>query len=178
MEEKLLQIKHIRYLLENKLAKFLPGSGKYTSYARYISRLIMFAFGDNVEKVLGIPHNTENVKLSILRYNLLKDKLLVRFPLKEEKHNHKHNSENYICKWISVDKLIISPKTREEIVISIKEEIESLTNKAEVIIKEMNVIIREIIKEIIKYMMKKMIIKMMKEIKLYLEDDDYYSEDD
>ena len=42
------------------------------------------------------------------------------------------------------------------------------------IVKEINVKIREIIKEIIKYMMKKMIIKMMKEIKLYLEDDDYY----
>ena len=147
MEEKLLQIKHIRYLLENKLSKFLPGSGKYASYARYISRLIMFAFGDNVEKVLGIPHNTENVKLSVLKYNLAKDKLFVRFPLKEERHNNKNNPENYRCKWISVDKLIISPKTREEIVTSIKEEIESLTNKAEVIIKE----IMELNKELEKY---------------------------
>ena len=118
MEEKLLQIKHVRYLLENKLSKFLPGSGKYASYTRYISRLIMFAFGDNVERVLGISHNTENVKLSILRYNLEKDELFVRFPLKEERHNHKHNSENYRCKWISVNKLIISPKTREEILTS------------------------------------------------------------
>ena len=147
MEEKILQIKHIRYLLENKLAKFLPSSGKYASYSRYIARLIMFAFGDNVEKVLGIPHNTENVKLSILRYNLAKDELLVRFPLKEERHNNKNNPENYRCKWISVDKLIISPKTREEIVTSIKEEIESLTNKAEVIIKE----IMELNKELEKY---------------------------
>ena len=140
-------IKHIRYLLENKLAKFLPGSGKYASYTRYISRLIMFAFGDNVEKVLGISHNTENVKLSILRYNLATDELFVRFPLKEERHNHKHNSENYGCKWISVNKLIISPKTREEIVISIKEEIESLTIKAEAINKE----IIERTKELEKY---------------------------
>ena len=140
-------VKHIRYLLENKLAKFLPPSGKYVSYARCISRLIMYNFGDNVEKVLGIPHDTENVKLSILRYNLAKDELLVRFPLKEERHNHKHNFENYICKWISVDKLIISPKTKEEIVTSIKEEIESLTNKAEVIIKE----IMELNKELEKY---------------------------
>ena len=142
-----LTINHIRYLLENHLSKFLPPSGKYASYARYISRLIMFAFGDNVEKVLGIPHNTENVKLSILRYNLAKDELLVRFPLKEERHNHKHNSENYICKWISVDKLIISPKTREEIVISIREEIKNLSDKAEVIIKE----IMELNKELEKY---------------------------
>ena len=147
MEEKLLQIKHVRYLLENKLSKFLPGSGKYASYTRYISRLIMFAFGDNVERVLGISHNTENVKLSILRYNLVKDELLVRFPLKEERHNNKNNPENYRCKWISVDKLIISPKTREEIVISIREEIESLSNKAEVIIKE----IMELNKELEKY---------------------------
>lgn len=147
MEEKLLQIKHIRYLLENKLSKFLPGSGKYASYTRYISRLIMFAFGDNVEKVLGIPHNTENMKLSVLKYNLAKDKLLVRFPLKEEKHNNKNNPENYRCKWISVDKLIISPKTREEIVISIREEIESLSNKAEAINKE----IIERTKELEKY---------------------------
>ena len=43
-----------------------------------------------------------------------------------------------------------------------------------VMIKKMNVIIREIIKEIIKYMMKKMIIKMIIELKWYLEDDDYY----
>lgn len=147
MEEKLLQIKHIKCLLENKLAKFLPGSGKYASYSRYIARLIMFAFGDNVEKVLGIPHNTENVKLSILRYNLVKDELLVRFPLKEERHNNKNNPENYRCKWISVNKLIISPKTREEIVTSIKEEIESLTDKSEVIIKE----IMELNKELEKY---------------------------
>ena len=142
-----LTINHIRYLLENHLSKFLPPSGKYVSYARNSSRLIMYNFGDNVERVLGIPHDTENVKLSVLKYNLLKDKFLVRFPLKEEKHNHKHNSENYICKWISVDKLIISPKTREEIVISIREEIESLSNKAEVIIKE----IMELNKELEKY---------------------------
>ena len=147
MKEKLLQIKHIRYLLENKLAKFLPSSGKYASYSRYIARLIMFAFGDNVEKVLGIPHNTENVKLSILRYNLIKDELLVRFPLKEERHNNKNNPENYRCKWISVDKLIISSKTREEIVISIREEIKNLSDKAEVIIKE----IMELNKELEKY---------------------------
>ena len=147
MEEKLLQIKHIRYLLENKLANFLPGSGKYASYTRYISRLIMFAFGDNVEKVLGISHNNENVKLSILRYNLEKDELLVRFPLKEERHNHKHNSENYRCKWISVNKLIISPKTREEIVISIREKIKNLSDKAEAINKE----IIERTKELEKY---------------------------
>ena len=147
MEEKLLQIKHIIYLLENKLANFLPGSGKYASYTRYISRLIMFAFGDNVEKVLGISHNNENVKLSILRYNLEKDELLVRFPLKEERHNHKHNSENYRCKWISVNKLIISPKTREEIVISIREKIKNLSDKAEAINKE----IIERTKELEKY---------------------------
>lgn len=142
-----LTINHIRYLLENHLSKFLPGSGKYASYTRYISRLIMFAFGDNVERVLGISHNTENVKLSILRYNLEKDELFVRFPLKEERHNHKHNSENYGCKWISVNKLIISPKTREEILTSIKEEIESLTIKAEAINKE----IIERTKELEKY---------------------------
>lgn len=147
MEEKLLQIKHVRYLLENKLSKFLPGSGKYASYTRYISRLIMFAFGDNVERVLGISHNTENVKLSILRYNLEKDELFVRFPLKEERHNHKHNSENYRCKWISVNKLIISPKTREEIVISIREKIKNLYDKAEAINKE----IIEQTKELEKY---------------------------
>lgn len=147
MEEKLLQIKHVRYLLENKLSKFLPGSGKYASYTRYISRLIMFAFGDNVERVLGISHNTENVKLSILRYNLEKDELFVRFPLKEERHNHKHNSENYRCKWISVNKLIISPKTREEIVISIREKIKNLYDKAEAINKE----IIERTKELEKY---------------------------
>ena len=147
MEEKLLQIKHVRYLLENKLSKFLPGSGKYASYTRYISRLIMFAFGDNVERVLGISHNTENVKLSILRYNLEKDELFVRFPLKEERHNHKHNSENYRCKWISVNKLIISPKTREEIVISISEKIKNLSDKAEAINKE----IIEQTKELEKY---------------------------
>ena len=147
MEEKLLQIKHIRCLLENKLAKFLPGSGKYASYSRYIARLIMFAFGDNVEKVLGIPHNTENVKLSVLKYNLATDELLVRFPLKEERHNHKNNPENYGCKWISVNKLIVSPKTREEIIMSIKEEIESLTAKAEAINKE----IMEQNKELEKY---------------------------
>ena len=67
--KQILAINHIRYLLENHLVKFLPPSGKYTSYARNISRLIMFNFGDNVEKVLGIPHDTENIKLSILRYN-------------------------------------------------------------------------------------------------------------
>lgn len=143
----MLMIKNIRYLLENKLAKFLSGSGKYASCARYISRLIMFAFSDNVEKVLGIPHNTENVKLSILRYDLSKDKLLVRFPLKEERHKHKNNPENYGCKWISVNKLIVSPKTREEIILSIKEEIESLTVKAEAINKE----IMERNKELEKY---------------------------
>ena len=88
-------VKHIRYLLENKLAKFLLPSGKYVSYARCISRLIMYNFGDNVEKVLDIPHDTENTKLSILRYNLAKDELLVRYPLKKERHNHKNNSENY-----------------------------------------------------------------------------------
>ena len=143
----ILAINHIRYLLENHLVKFLPPSGKYTSYARNISRLIMFNFGDNVEKVLGIPHDTENVKLSILRYNLAKDELLVRYPLKKERHNHKNNPENYGCKWISVNKLIISPKTREEIVTSIKEEIESLTIKAEAINKE----IIELNKELEKY---------------------------
>ena len=142
-----LTINHIRYLLENHLSKFLPPSGKYVSYARNISRLIMYNFGDNVEKVLGIPHNTENVKLSVLKYNLATDELLVRFPLKEERHNHKHNSENYGCKWISVNKLIISPKTREEIILSIKEEIESLTAKAEAINKE----IMERNKELEKY---------------------------
>ena len=147
MKEKLLQIKHIRYLLENKLAKFLPGSGKYASYSRYISRLIMFAFGDNVEKVLGIPHDTENIKLSILRYNLAKDELLVRYPLKKERHNHKNNPENYGCKWISVNKLIVSPKTKEEIINSLKDEIVSLTNKANMINKE----IAERINELLKY---------------------------
>ena len=147
MKEKLLQIKHIRYLLENKIAKFLPGSGKYASYARHISRLIMFGFGDNVEKVLGIPNYTENVKLSVLKYNLATDELLVRFALKEERHNHKNNPENYGCKWISVNKLIISPKTRKEIILSIKEEIESLTVKAEAINKE----IMERNKELEKY---------------------------
>ena len=106
-------VKHIRYLLENKLAKFLPPSGKYVSYARCISRLIMYNFGDNVEKVLGIPHDTENVKLSILRYNLATDELLVRYPLNREKHNHKNNPENYGCKWISVNKLLIIHKTKE-----------------------------------------------------------------
>ena len=142
-----LTINHIRYLLENHLSKFLPPSGKYVSYARNISRLIMYNFGDNVERVLGIPHDTENVKLSILRYNLAKDELLVRYPLKKERHNHKNNPENYMCKWISVNKLIVSPKTKEEIVTSIKEEIESLTDKAEVIIKE----IMELNKELEKY---------------------------
>ena len=147
MEEKLLQIKHIRYLLENKLANFLPGSGKYASYARYISRLIMFAFGDNVEKILGIPNYTENVKLSVLKYNLATDELLVRFALKEERHNHKNNPENYMCKWISVNKLIVSPKTKEEIINSLKDEIISLTNKANMINKE----IAERINELLKY---------------------------
>ena len=142
-----LTINHIRYLLENHLAKFLPPSGKYVSYARNISRLIMYNFGDNVEKVLGIPHDTENVKLSILRYNLAKDELLVRYPLKKERHNHKNNPENYGCRWISVNKLIVSPKTKEEIVTLIKEEIESLTIKAEAINKE----IIERTKELEKY---------------------------
>ena len=145
--KQILAINHIRYLLENHLVKFLPPSGKYTSYARNISRLIMFNFGDNVEKVLGIPHDTENVKLSILRYNLAKDELFVRYPLKKERHNHKNNPENYMCKWISVNKLIVSPKTREEIVTLIKEEIESLTIKAEAINKE----IIERTKELEKY---------------------------
>ena len=142
-----LTINHIRYLLENHLSKFLPPSGKYVSYARNISRLIMYNFGDNVERVLGIPHDTENVKLSILRYNLATDELLVRFALKEERHNHKNNPENYGCKWISVNKLIVSPKTRKEIILSIKEEIESLTVKAEAINKE----IMERNKELEKY---------------------------
>ena len=145
--KQILAINHIRYLLENYLSKFLPCSGKYASYARNISRLIMYNFGDNVERVLGIPHDTENVKLSILRYNLATDELFVRYPLKEEKHNHKNNLENYRCKWISVNKLIVSPKTREEIVTSIKEEIESLTIKAEAINKE----IIEQTKELEKY---------------------------
>ena len=82
-----------------------------------------------------------------MRYNLEKDELLVRFPLKEERHNHKHNSENYRCKWISVNKLIISPKTREEIVISIREKIKNLSDKAEAINKE----IIERTKELEKY---------------------------
>ena len=145
--KQILAINHIRYLLENHLSKFLPPSGKYVSYARNISKLIMFNFGDNVERVLGIPHDTENVKLSILRYNLAKDELFVRYPLKKERHNHKNNPENYMCKWISVNKLIVSPKTREEIVTSIKEEIESLTIKAEAINKE----IIERINELLKY---------------------------
>ena len=145
--KQILAINHIRYLLENQLVKFLPPSGKYTSYARNISRLIMFNFGDNVEKVLGIPHDTENVKLSILRYNLAKDELLVRYPLKKEKHNHKNNPENYMCKWISVNKLIVSPKTKEEIINSLKDEIVSLTNKANMINKE----IVERINELLKY---------------------------
>ena len=140
-------INHIRYLLENKLAKFLPPSGKYVSYARCISRSIMYNFGDNVEKVLGIPHDTENVKLSILRYNLATDELLVRYPLKKEKHNHKNNPENYECKWISVNKLIVSPKTKEEIINSLKDEIVSLTHKADIINKE----IVERINELLKY---------------------------
>lgn len=140
-------VKHIRYLLENKLAKFLPGSGKYVSYARCISRLIMFNFGDNVESVLDIPHDTENVKLSVLRYNLATDELLVRYPLKKEKHNHKNNPENYGCKWISVNKLIVSPKTKEEIINSLKDEIISLTNKADMINKE----IEERVNELLKY---------------------------
>ena len=147
MKEKLLQIKHIRYLLENKLAKFLPGSGKYASYARHISRLIMFGFGDNVEKVLGIPNYTENVKLSVLKYNLATDELLVRFALKEERHNHKNNPENYGCKWISVNKLIVSPKAKEEIINSLKDEIVSLTNKLDMINKE----ITERVNELLRY---------------------------
>ena len=142
-----LTINHIRYLLENHLSKFLPPSGKYVSYARNISRLIMYNFGDNVERVLGIPHDTENTKLSILRYNLAKDELLVRYPLKEERHNHKNNSENYGCKWISVNKLIVSPKAKEEIINSLKDEIVSLTNKANMINKE----IAERINELLKY---------------------------
>ena len=140
-------VKHIRYLLENKLAKFLPGSGKYASYARHISRLIMFGFGDNVEKVLGIPNYTENVKLSVLKYNLATDELLVRFALKEERHNHKNNPENYGCKWISVNKFIVSPKTKEEIINSLKDDIVSLTNKANMINNE----IAERINELLKY---------------------------
>ena len=139
-------VKHIRYLLENKLAKFLPPSGKYAFYARCISRLIMYNFGDNVEKVLGIPHDTENIKLSILRYNLAKDELLVRYPLKKERHNHKNNPENYGCKWISVNKLIVSPKTKEEIINSLKDEIVSLTNKANMINKEISERINELLK--------------------------------
>ena len=142
-----LTINHIRYLLENHLSKFLPPSGKYVSYARNISRLIMYNFGDNVERVLGIPHDTENTKLSILRYNLAKDELLVRYPLKKERHNHKNNSENYGCKWISVNKLIISPKAKEEIINSLKDEIVSLTNKADMINKE----IAERVNELLKY---------------------------
>ena len=140
-------VKHIRYLLENKLAKFLPGSGKYAFYARCISRLIMYNFGDNVERVLGIPHDTENVKLSILRYNLAKDELLVRYPLKKERHNHKNNPENYGCKWISVNKLIVSPKAKEEIINSLKDEIVSLTNKLDMINKE----IAERVNELLRY---------------------------
>lgn len=142
-----LTINHIRYLLENHLSKFLPPSGKYTSYARNISRLIMYNFGDNVERVLGIPHDTENTKLSILRYNLAKDELLVRYPLKKERHNHKNNSENYGCKWISVNKLIISPKAKEEIINSLKDEIVSLTNKADMINKK----IEERVNELLRY---------------------------
>ena len=143
----LATIEHIRYLLENKLTKFLPPSGKYVSYARCISRLIMYNFGDNVEKVLGIPHDTENVKLSVLRYNLATDELLVRYPLNRERHNHKNNPENYVCKWISVNKLIINPKTKEEIINSLKDEIVSLTNKADMINKE----IEERVNELLKY---------------------------
>ena len=142
-----LTINHIRYLLENHLAKFLPPSGKYISYARNISRLIMFNFGDNVEKVLGIPHDTENIKLSILRYNLAKDELFVRYPLKKERHNHKNNPENYMCKWISVNKLIVSPKAKEEIINSLKDEIVSLTNKLDMINKE----IAERVNELLRY---------------------------
>lgn len=142
-----LTINHIRYLLENQLAKFLPPSGKYVSYARNISRLIMYNFGDNVERVLGIPHDTENTKLSILRYNLAKDELLVRYPLKKERHNHKNNSENYGCKWISVNKLIISPKAKEEIINLLKDEIVSLTNKADMINKK----IEERVNELLRY---------------------------
>lgn len=140
-------VNHIRYLLEHKLAKFLPPSGKYVSYARCISRLIMYNFGDNVERVLGIPHDTENVKLSVLRYNLATDELLVRYPLKKERHNHKNNPENYGCKWISVNKLIVSPKTKEEIINSLKDEIVLLTNKANMINNE----ITERINELLKY---------------------------
>ena len=143
----LATINHIRYLLENKLAKFLPPSGKYAFYARCISRLIMYNFGDNAEKVLGIPHDTENTKLSILRYNLAKDELLIRYPLKKERHNHKNNPENYGCKWISVNKLIVSPKAKEEIINSLKYEIVSLTNKADMINKE----IAERVHELLKY---------------------------
>ena len=142
-----LTINHIRYLLENHLSKFLPPSGKYVSYARNISILIMYNFGDNVERVLGIPHDTENVKLSILRYNLAKDELLVRYPLKKERHKHNKNPENYWCKQISVNKLIVSPKTKEEIINSLKDEIVSLTNKANMINKE----IAERINELLKY---------------------------
>ena len=134
-------------MLENKLAKFLPGSGKYVSYARNISRLIMYNFGDNVERVLGIPQDTENVKLSVLRYNLATDELLVRFPLKKERHNHKNNPENYGCKWISVNKLIVSPKAKEEIINSLKDEIVLLTNKANMINNE----IAEQINDLLKY---------------------------
>ena len=140
-------VNHIRYLLENKLAKFLSPSGKYVSYARCISRLIMYNFGDNVERVLGIPHDTENVKLSVLRYNLATDELLVRYPLNREKHNHKNNPKNYGCKWISVNKLIVSPKTKEEIINSLKDEIVSLTHKADMINKE----IAERINDLLKY---------------------------
>ena len=147
MAAQVLTINHIRYLLENHLSKFLPPSGKYTSYARNISRLIMYNFGDNVEKVLGIPHDTENAKLSILRYNLAKDELLVRYPLKKERHNHKNNLENYGCKWISVNKLIVSPEVKEEIINLLKDEIISLTNKADMINKE----IAERINELLKY---------------------------
>ena len=43
-----------------------------------------------------------------------------------------------------------------------------------VVIKEINVKIREIIREIIKWIIKWIIKKMMKEIKYYLEDDDCY----
>ena len=63
--KQILAINHIRYLLKKNLVKFLPPSGKYTSYARNISRLIMFNFGDNVATVLGSPHNTEKKKKTI-----------------------------------------------------------------------------------------------------------------
>ena len=47
-----------------------------------------------------------------------------------------------------------------------------------VVIKEINVKIIEIMKEIIQWIIKWIIKKMMKEIKLYLEDDYCYLEDD